>query len=199
MNDLPQVRVPIKPRSKPPKPLLPTEQRVADAVAGMRAAEKRQYRISYGMCPLCGLEAAPYYLCFACRQIKSLSRTLNRMHDAGIVAKSRKGRNSLWHVEKDKIDDVAVMDVRGSLLVGIKDGDKRLRPRMGGRPIDLDETLMSIFAVAGKPLTEDEVYFAWGNLRTTRKRASLASDMAAIINAQRKRDRRAAKSKTAAQ
>jgi len=163
------------------------ETQVDEAAKGKSVRAKRQHRIDHGMCPQCGREAAPYYLCYDCRSVSSLRRTLNRMHEHGALRRERSGRSNLWSIgERDNLDE---LDIRGTLLIGIKEGDGRLRPRMGKRPVDLDETLFSIFRDAGKPLTEDEVVFAWGRLRSKRK-GSLASDMAAIIAAERRRERR---------
>jgi hypothetical protein len=177
-------------------PLAATVQAVAEAVKGMSAAAKRRYRLDRGMCPSCGLEAAPYYLCIACRRLSSMTRTLNKMAQAGVLERGRKGRSSVWSVrDAERLSD---MDIRGSLLFGIEGEDKRLRPRLGRRPVDLDDTLRSIFEQAGKPLSMEDIYFAWGRLRSQRKTGSLAGDMAAIIKAQQRRDERARKRTTGA-
>ena len=44
--------------------------------AGMNAAQRRAHRVDHGLCPQCGKEAAPYYLCFDCRQLGAMSRML---------------------------------------------------------------------------------------------------------------------------
>lgn len=155
--------------------------------------DRRQHRIDHGLCPECGEEAAPYYLCANHRQLGSLTRMLNKMADRGIIQKSKDGRSNTYGIPSGwsgrKIDEFNW----GKMLFEMEDGDKRLRPRMGRRPIDLDETLISIFTDAGRPLQMEEILAAWGKLRSKRKHASLAGDMTALIEAQRKRDERNAK------
>lgn len=154
----------------------------------MNSADR--YRIDHGLCPECGKEAAPYYLCTNHRQLGSLTRLLNKMADRSIIQKLDGGRYAIPHGWNGRnIDDFAW----GDTLFDMKPDDKRLRPRMGRRPIDLDETLMSIFFEAGSPLQMEEIYAAWGKLRSQRKHASLAGDMTAIIAAQRRREMRDAK------
>ena len=157
------------------------------------AAQKRQYRVDHGLCPVCGNEAAPYYLCPTHREMRALGRLLDKMADRGVIQKERRsGKNFYLSPPGWKGADMA--DFRWhDTIYDMKPNDKRLRPRMGRRPIDLDETLIGIFREAGKPLDMDEILFAWGKLRSKRKQASLASDMTTIIAAQRKRKMRAAK------
>lgn len=156
-------------------------------------AERRRHRVDHGLCPSCGKEAAPYYLCPDCRTKASMLRMLNTMARRGIIDKSRRGRDSLWSIEKGK-DRPQIDQFRwGKYLLEMDDSDKRLRPRMGQRPIDLDETLMSIFRDAGKPLSMEEIYHAWGRLRSRRKTGTLAGDMSKIIAAQRRREGRSAR------
>lgn len=154
--------------------------------------KSKQYRIDHGLCPTCGKEAAPYYLCWDHRSIRSLTNVLNKGVGLGIFeAEKKNGRNTYFR-RGPRIYDPNV-HLTGTYLWDMDPDDKRLRPRMGRRPIDLDETLIGIFETAGKPLTMDEIMFAWGSLRNRRKTASLAGDMTAIVLAQRKRDERAAK------
>jgi hypothetical protein len=74
-----------------------------------------------------------------------------------------------------------------------KEGDKRLEPRLGGKIVDVCNTLVGLLRDMGHPATEEELIAAWGRLREKRRTASLAGDMAAIIEAKRRQDRKAAK------
>lgn len=156
------------------------------------AKQRRQHRIDHGLCPECGEEAAPYYLCPTHRLKGSVSRMMGRMADSGIVIKGKDGQQTTYSVSsgwETKFDEFAC----GTTLFDMDPDDKRLRPRLGRRPVDLDETLISIFVQAGRPLQMEEICAAWGKLRSKRKHATLAADMAALIAAQRKRDERNAK------
>jgi hypothetical protein len=74
-----------------------------------------------------------------------------------------------------------------------KEGDRRLKPRLGGKIVDVCNTLVGLLREMGRPATEEELVAAWGRLREKRRTASLAGDMAAIIEAKRRQDRKAAK------
>jgi len=158
----------------------------------MKAKERRQHRIDHGMCPLCGKEAAPYYLCHEHRTLNALTRILNKAVDQKILTKERHGRSFGYGIDQSS-GKTAKDIVTGRCWLDLSPGDKRLKPRLGRRPIDLDETLMGIFMDAGKPLTMEEIYGAWGKLRSQRRHATLATDMAAIIKADRRRAERNAK------
>ena len=157
------------------------------------AKERRQYRIDHGLCPYCGEDAAPYYLCQRHREIGALSRLLYRSAARGIISREKeKGRvyySKPRAFNPPKFDDFEWNDT----FFDMKPDDKRRRPRLGKRPVDLDETLIEIFETAGKRLQMHEILEAWGKLRTKRKTTSLAGDMRAIIEAQRRRDAKNAK------
>jgi hypothetical protein len=161
----------------------------------MKPAERRQHRVDHGLCPQCGKEAAPYYLCPDCRSLGSMTRLLNKMAREGLAVKAKQGRCNVFS-PGPRIDAEDRFEKWGKFVWDMKPDDKRLKPRLGRRPVDLDETLLSIFTDAGKPLSIEEVCAAWGRLRTRRKTASLAGDMTAIIKAQRRREERAAKRAT---
>lgn len=156
----------------------------------LTAKERRQHRIDHGMCPECGGEAAPYYLCWDCRSLASITKMLNRGVKLGVFTKQGTGKHTLWGAGARISDKI---DFGATYLWDMNPDDKRLRPRINRRPGDLDETLMGVFMGAGKPLTMEEIYMAWGALRSKRRHQTLATDMTAIIKAQRKRDMRAAK------
>jgi hypothetical protein len=150
------------------------------------AKERKQYRIDHGLCPLCGKEAVPYYLCQEHRSRNAFTRMLNRMSDRGIISREKDGGKVYYkHLPGGR----SVHDFPwGKMLWEMDSNDKRLRPRLGRRPVDLDDTLIEIFETAGKPLRIDEIIAAWGKLRSKRKTESLAGDMRTIIAAQHKRD-----------
>lgn len=154
--------------------------------------KNRQYRIDHGLCPVCGDEAAPYYLCHKHRQIGMVGRMLKLMAQRGVVEQSKENGRNYYRVapgHERRVDEFSWRP-RGSEL---DPNDKRFRPRLGRRPVDLDETLVQIFLDAGRPLQIEEVVAAWGRLRSKRKTESLAGDMRALIEAQRLRDMRNAK------
>ena len=151
------------------------------------ASERRQYRIDHGLCPLCGKESAPYYLCEDHRTYQAVGRMMKLMAKRGIVKDHGRTGYSIplgWNGP-----DVSEFQWRPR-MGELRPGDKRLRPRLGRMPVDLDETLIGIFREAGRRLTIEEIYEAWGKLRSRRKTESLAGDMAALIRAQRRRDER---------
>jgi hypothetical protein len=155
------------------------------------AAQKRQHRIDHGLCPVCGKDAAPYYLCHTHRQRNALSRLLDKAAERGIFQREKEAGKVYY---KHKPDSNTFEDFAwAKSMWDMNANDARLKPRMGRRPVDLDETLMSIFVEAGRPLTMEEIYAAWGKLRTLRKTNSLAGDMTAIILAQRRREEKNAK------
>jgi hypothetical protein len=166
----------------------------------LSARERRQHRIDHGMCPECGKEAAPYYLCWDCRLLSSIGKRLNKFAARGICEKIGSGKNATFRLAPDiigaerslKLDEINKFRW-GDTLLDMDANDKRARPRINRRPIDIDETMMAIFRNAGKPLDMQEIYMAWGALRSRRVHQTLATDMTAIIKAQRKRDERNAK------
>lgn len=153
----------------------------------------RQYRVDHGLCPICGKESAPYYLCEHHRKIGMVSRMCDLMAKRGVILRHKeKGR--VAYSRPDGFNGPDTHDFKWlPRWGGLKEGDKRLRPRLGRRPVDLDETLVRIFMDAGRPLSIEEVVIAWGRLRSKRKTESLSGDMTAIIVAQRRRDERNAK------
>jgi hypothetical protein len=156
-------------------------------------ASKRQYRIDHGLCPYCGEEAAPYYLCTKHREIGALGRLLDRSVARCILSREKdKGR--VYYNKPTGFNPPTAADFEWrDTYFDMKPNDKRRRPRMGKRPVDLDETLIEIFETAGRPLQMHEILEAWGRLRTKRKTSSLAGDMRAIIEAKRHREAKNAK------
>lgn len=155
--------------------------------------KSKQYRIEHGLCPMCGKESAPYYLCHDHRNIGALHRLLTKMVDQRLLTKTKDGRAYGYEINHASGKTPRDFVPGRASWLDLKPDDKRRRPRLGRRPVDLDETLIGIFQEAARPLTIEEVVSAWGRLRSQRKHETLAGDMAAIIKAQRKRDERAAR------
>lgn len=148
----------------------------------------RQERIAAGQCPNCGKEAAPYYLCADCRLLNSLTRVLRKGERAGAFRVAKDGRSKRWFP-----GDPAAMDrlVAGSRpFPGAEDG--RRAPRLRGRRIDIEGTLLQVIQRIGRPCTIEEILAAWGKLRD-RRTTPLAADLACIVAAQDKRRRKAEK------
>ena len=70
-------------------------------------------------------------------------------------------------------------------------GDKRLRPRLGNIPVDVQRELVALLLRNGQPMHIDEIYAAWGKLRLRSVRDSAAADLLHIVAATTKRERRA--------
>lgn len=172
------------------------ERQVATATESMKATERRAYRIDHGMCPECGKEAAPYYLCFECRKLGSMRRMLTRMADLGIIEKIKRHKGRFDAFKSVESGKRVANFAWNQTLWDMPAEDARRKPRINRRPIDLDETLFGIFREAGHPLQMEEIYEAWGRLRSKRKHGTLAGDMAAIIAARRRREARAEKTRS---
>lgn|GEM_PF-3895894 len=160
--------------------------------AGQAVTDTRQHRIDHGLCPECGEEAAPYYLCEQHRRKASLGRILRSAATRGVLRISKRGGRN-WYSVDTGCRPASDVNWPGKTIFDMNENDKRLRPRLGRRPVDIDETLIGIFVDSGRPLQYDEIISAWGRLRSKRKTASLAGDMTAIIEAQRRRAARNAK------
>ena len=158
-------------------------------------SDLRQDRINRGLCPQCGKEAAPYYLCPDCRQLRSLGGMLNRMNKHDVVRKSKKGRFNLWFTGARTLEDAGGMKNRSYPLWNEGKGadDKRLRPRIGKIPVDVERELLEMLSRFDRPVSEDEIVQAWGRMRVRRGRASAAGDLVALIKAERRRVRRCEK------
>ena len=156
-------------------------------------------RVSKGLCPRCGKEAAPYYLCPEHRQSDSLARQMKRLENHGFCYSVKKGRD-LWWTGNKAMDNVKPQDVMRCPPVpvwgeGKGQEDGRLRPRMRGIPTDVEATLIELFKHEKQGLTTEEVIEAWGRLRVRPGRDSAAADMKHIIIAARRRKDRASKRK----
>jgi hypothetical protein len=142
-------------------------------------------RLAKGLCPSCGEPAAPYYLCDRCRAIALIRRVINRGVQAGTFQSRIDEQDRRRKLYAMKNGDIA-FDYREAL-----EGDKRLAPRLNKIPIDVEAEVRRLLREADHPLTDDELYEAWGTLRLRPERLSTARDLVTIIQAQRKRKRRA--------
>lgn len=160
----------------------------------------RQERAAKGLCPNCGKEAAPYYLCAECRFKAKIIRVMNRVEKAGALRKERRGRDTMWSMAYWGNDRLTKEDVDGIIEKmrwhpDPKEGDGRLRPRLGKIPVDVEKELFALMTEMARPATIEEIVAAWGRLREKRRTSSAAGDLARIIEAQRKRERKAAASR----
>jgi hypothetical protein len=149
-------------------------------------------RVLAGLCPNCGSEAAPYRLCSKCRGLASLTRMLTRWEKLGAVVRSKDGRVNKWLAAPGMTEKLEGERNRKYPLWEGTD-DKRTQPRLAGVRVDVAETIVSLIRDMGHPMTIEEIQAAWGRLRDSRKHGSLAGDILAIVAAQRRRERRAAK------
>lgn len=154
-------------------------------------------RVANGLCPNCGKEAAPYRLCFDCRQSVRFTRALKRGARHGVLqfmgGGTRLTKNTLiW--KGDKFDDQAAKKAwhKWSVPMVPREDDGRARPRIRGIRIDVEATLIKVVEFIGRPATIDEILTAWGRLRGKRN-APLPNDISRIIVAADKRARKAAK------
>jgi hypothetical protein len=152
------------------------------------ASRAEQKRIEKGLCPRCGEDAAPYRLCYLCRQRQRVSRALDRMARTGSleVRRDERGRKVFKKTGQRP-------DTRWATLVVPPDDDRRFRPRIAGIPVEVEESILLLFERMDRPCSVDEVVQAWGRLRTRRRRGNLVADLRALIEAEQRRERRAAK------
>jgi hypothetical protein len=146
-------------------------------------------RAEKGLCPQCGKEAAPYYLCADHRTIAMVGRAMNRAEKYGGVTKEKRGGKAYWRIR----DMAAIEGNWRPCGWDLDPNDKRLRPRLGRVPIEVDRELLRLAYDMGCPFTTEEIIAAWGRLREQRKAGTIAGNMAAIIKAQRRRDERNAR------
>lgn len=146
----------------------------------------QQKRILAGQCPLCGKEAAPYRLCYDHRFGQRLVRNLKKGVRVGALKIDLLKRYTI-------ADDSKTQEwCKNSTKIVLPKSDRRGRPRLRGIQVDIEETLLKIIERIGRPCTIEEITAAWGRLRD-RRSAPLASDLATIIAAKDKRERRMAK------
>lgn len=158
----------------------------------MSAADKVRERVDNGLCPQCGEEAAPYYLCYVCRQQGRVRRSLKRLADQGHATKRKEGGKLLWQIVPGTRD--APRDKRWETPVVPNDSDRRFHPKIGGIPVNVEAQIWKLCESFDREFSIDDVVQAWGRLRgEKRKKGSAAADVRAILAADEKRRRRAEK------
>ena len=153
----------------------------------------QQERVAKGQCPNDGKEAAPYRLCWDCRQTLRLTRALKRSEKYGVVKSEKRLDGTYWSLGPKANDPEAQAQVRkwDQPFIPPED-DKRYRPRLQGVAVDIGATFIAIMECIGRPATETELSQAWGKLRD-RRTSPLPTDLARLIKADEKRQRKFAK------
>ena len=96
----------------------------------------KQERINKGLCPICGEQAAPYYLCDKCRGKAILRRFLNRAVEAGAFRMKKVGRENTYAIGDENADFSYRFPEKF---------DKRHEPRFRNIPVDVEKELLNIF------------------------------------------------------
>jgi hypothetical protein len=154
----------------------------------------QQQRILAGQCPLCGKEAAPYRLCYTHRQTLKLDRMLKRGEKHEYFNSEKRSDGKRYWTVGTKVDDPAVQErmAKWSTPWHLPETDRRGRPRLRGISVDVEATLVAVVTRIGRPCTLEEITEAWGRLRD-RRTSPLPSDLATIIAAKDKRERKMAR------
>lgn len=148
----------------------------------------RKERAAKGLCPECGAEAAPYYLCDECHRRRQVGRILREMTRQGFLEEGRDPNDrrkvtTRW-TGKPGWEEKATW--RGM------DYGERGKPRLRGVPVDVETELVRITVAAGRPMSAEEIAAAWVRLRPRPGRPA-APAMAAIVAAGDKRARKRAR------
>jgi hypothetical protein len=153
----------------------------------------QQQRILAGQCPLCGKEAAPYRLCYSHRQQQRITRLLKRGERHGVI-KSERRIDGAYYSVGEKINDPEASRLwhRWGTEWNLPETDRRGRPRLRGVSVDVEATLVAVITRIGRPCSIEEITEAWGRLRD-RRSSPLPSDLATIIAAKDKRERKLAR------
>jgi hypothetical protein len=154
----------------------------------------QQQRILAGQCPLCGKEAAPFRLCYNHRQEARLVRCLKRGEKYEYFNSEKRADGKRWWTVGTKVHDPDTKREmsKWSIPIVLPETDRRGRPRLRGISVDIEATLVAIVTRIGRPCTIEEITKAWGRLRD-RRSSPLASDLATIIAAKDKRERKLAR------
>ena len=164
----------------------------AKAGAGMTGMTIGKDRIAHGLCPQCGKEAAPFYLCWQCRLGQRFNRSLKKGVRCGVVNKIGEGRKALFGLEKGYSEEAERQWGKHSIPIVIPESDSRGHPRIRGTRVNVEATLIRVIEFIGHPCTLEEIMTAWGRLRSKRD-APLHSDLGRIIIASERRKTRNAK------
>jgi hypothetical protein len=119
-----------------------------------------------------------------------IGRFMKRAEKFGAVKKEKRGNESYWLLE-----DPSAFDRGRWWKCGwnLDPDDKRLKPRLGRIPVEIDQELLCLAASFGRPFSTEEIIAAWGRLREQRKAGTVAGNMTAIIKADRRRAERNAR------
>ena len=148
-----------------------------------------QDRISKGQCPDCGKEAAPYRLCYDCRQKVRMIRCLKRGEKVGALKTFGIGRHKLYSLNNKDNPNYALASERWgkwSPPIHMPESDGRAAPRLRGIRVDVEATLLEVMKFIGRPCTIEEITAGWGRLREKRS-DPLPADLGRIIVAAEKR------------
>lgn len=142
----------------------------------------RRERISQGLCPNCGKESAPFHLCQDCRFGNKITAILRRGEKVGGFKSERKGRDTYWSIGANQraLDTI-------KWRADPKPGDKRLLPRIGRIPMQIEDTIIAALMSLDRPATIEEIRCAWVKLKANRGGGSLSSHVLQIIEAARRR------------
>lgn len=113
---------------------------------GSDSTKRQAYRqrcIEKGLCPHCGQPCAPYYECEKRRSYKRIHSLVVRMVKAGAIIKGPDGY-SMGHGEYPGCKDVLESDVR-------------LLPRIGKKPITVEQLVIDALLEIGTFATEAEI------------------------------------------
>jgi hypothetical protein len=148
----------------------------------------RKDRAAKGLCPDCGGEAAPYYLCDRCHTTRQVRRFLVKAESAGAVDLYRERGVRMVRSVGGAREWEAACSLRPNAL----DLGERGAPRMRGVPVDIQTELLRILSRAGRPVTVEEIAETWVRLRRRPDRSATAG-VKALIDAEDKRARKRAR------
>jgi hypothetical protein len=123
-----------------------------------------------------------------------LERSLRRGEKHEYFNSEKRSDGKRYWTVGAKVDDPAVQEYMGKWAapINLPETDRRGRPRLRGISVDVEATLVAIVGRIGRPCTLEEITEAWGRLRD-RRSSPLPSDLAVIIAAKDKRERKMAK------
>lgn len=111
----------------------------------------RRKQVEAHRCPHCGKPCTPFYECEERRRKKRFGRELNRMVKAGILTSIRTpGKQTLYSA-------VSGAETSGLLCREVKDGDRRLFPRVGKKYVSIEDIAYAILTREGKPIHVKEL------------------------------------------
>lgn len=143
-------------------------------------------RIAKGLCPRCGKEAAPYYLCDHCRGIDGISRMLKLMAKREVVTSEKRGRHTYWKIDPRYNEALDNFTWRPRMW-DLKDSDRRRKPRFRGVPIEIENAVRAALTMLDRPASIEEIMEAWAKLKTSNRDGTIESNLVEIIVSKNKR------------